>query len=159
MVFSKCVLYVFLQGFLLKTIVPKWIGTVVDSAGQRLSMKRFVRRDNTRYGKRHVPGQMNLTEAAYAETLLLRKMASEIIDWQFEAITFKLAPDCRYTPDFAIWMADGTMEFVDCKGGGPMDEKSRVKAKVAAERYPMFVFVIEQKKAKKDGGGWKREVF
>jgi hypothetical protein len=56
-------------------------------------------------------------------------------------------------------MADGTMEFVDCKGGGPMDEKSRVKAKVAAERYPMFVFVIEQKKAKKDGGGWKREVF
>jgi hypothetical protein len=102
---------------------------------------------------------MNQTEAAYAESLLVRKMASEIIDWQFEAITFKLAPDCRYTPDFAIWMADGTMEFVDCKGGGPMDEKSRVKAKVAAERYPMFVFVIEQKKAKKDGGGWKREVF
>jgi hypothetical protein len=122
-------------------------------------MRRFVRRDNTRYGKRHVPGQMNQTEAAYAETLLLRKMASEIIDWQFEAITFKLAPDCRYTPDFAIWMADGTMEFVDVKGSGPMDEKSRVKAKVAAERYPMFVFVIEQKKAKKDGGGWKREVF
>ncbi len=122
-------------------------------------MKRFIRRDNTKYGKRHKPGVMNQTESAYAEGLQARKLAGEIIDWQFEAMTFKLADGCRYTPDFAIWLADGSMEMVDTKGGGPMDEKSRVKVKVAAEKFPQFVFVIEQRQAKKHGGGWKREVF
>ncbi len=122
-------------------------------------MRKFVRRDNTKYGKRHKPGEMNQTEASYAESLQVRKLASEIIDWQFEAITFKLADGCRYTPDFAVWRHDGTMEFVDCKGGGPIDPKSIVKVKVAAERFPQFDFVIEQKQAKKAGGGWKREVY
>lgn len=123
-------------------------------------MKRhFLKRDNTRYGKRHKPGEMNQTETAYADGLQARKLAGEVIDFQFEAVTFKLATDCRYTPDFAIWLADGSMEFVDAKGGGPMDEKSRVKCKVAAEKFPQFTFVIEQKQAKKHGGGWKREVF
>ena len=122
-------------------------------------MQRFFKRDNTKYGKRHVPGQMNQTESAYAEGLQLRKMAGEVIRWEFESITFKLAPDTRYTPDFAVWLADGSMEFIDAKGGGPMDEKSRVKCKVAAEKFPQFVFVIEQKLAKRAGGGWKREVF
>ncbi len=51
------------------------------------------------------------------------------------------------------------MEFVDCKGPGPMDEKSRVKVKVTAEKFPQFAFVIEQKQSKKSGGGWKREEF
>jgi hypothetical protein len=86
-------------------------------------------------------------------------MAGEVIRWEFESITFKLAPDTRYTPDFAVWLADGSMEFIDAKGGGPMDEKSRVKCKVASEKFPQFVFVIEQKLAKRAGGGWKREVF
>ena len=120
---------------------------------------RFKRTDNTKYGKRHIPGQMNQTESAYADGLEVRKLAGEIIDWKFEAVTFKLAADTRYTPDFDIWLANGTMEFVDCKGGGPMDDKSRVKVKVAADKFPQFIFVIEQRLPKKLGGGWKREVF
>ena len=123
-------------------------------------MKKFYgRKDRTRYGKRHIPGVMNATESAYAETLEARRLTGEVLLWLFEAVTFKLAADCRYTPDFAVWLADGSMEFVDAKGGGPMDEKSRVKAKVAAEKFPQFDFVIEQKLPKKSGGGWKREVF
>lgn len=120
---------------------------------------RFMKRDNTRYGKRHQPGVMNQTEQAYADTLEARRLAGEIIRFEFEGMTFKLADGCRYTPDFDIWLADGSMEFVDCKGAGPMDDKSRVKVKVAAEKFPQFVFVIEQKQTKKSGGGWKREVF
>lgn len=120
---------------------------------------RFMRGDNTKYGKRHVPGQMNKTEQAYAAMLDERKATGEVIRWEFESMTFKLAHDCRYTPDFAIWLSDGSMELVDCKGGGPMDDKSRVKARVAAEKFPMFRFVIEQKQAVKSGGGWKREEF
>ena len=120
---------------------------------------RFFRRDNTKYGKRHTPGEMNKTEQAYADGLQLRKLAGEIIDFHFEAVTFKLAKDTRYTPDFSIWLADGSMEFVDAKGGGPMDEKSRVKVKCAAEKFPQFQFVIEQRLPKRDGGGWRREEF
>lgn len=115
--------------------------------------------DRTKYGKRHQPGVMNQTETQYAEGLEARKLAGEIIKWEFESVTFKLAPDCRYTPDFEVLLADHTIEFVDAKGGGPMDEKSRVKAKCAAEKFPEFMFVIEQKQAKKNGGGWKREEF
>lgn len=121
--------------------------------------QRFMRSDNTRYGKRHTPGQMNKTEEAYAEQLEIRKFSGEVIRWEFESMTFKIAKDCRYTPDFAVWLADGSMELVDCKGGGPMDDKSRVKVRCAAEKFPMFKFVIEKKLANKDGGGWKREEF
>ena len=122
-------------------------------------MKRFVKRDNTRYGKRHTPGQMNKTEEAYAQILEMRKLQGEVIRFDFEAITFKIAKDCRYTPDFAVWLVDGSMQFIDCKGAGPMDEKSRVKAKVAAELFPQFLFAIEQKQSKANGFGWKREEF
>lgn len=118
-----------------------------------------MRGDNTRYGKRHKPGVMNQTETAFASILEQRKAIGEVISWEFEAITFKVAENCRYTPDFAIWLKDGSMEFVDCKGAGPMDDKSRVKVKVVAEKFPQFAFVIEQKQNQKNGGGWKREVF
>ena len=68
--------------------------------------RAFRARDNTKYGKRHTPGVMNKTEEAYAKTLQVRKLAGEIVDWQFEAQTFKLAADCRYTPDFAVWLCE-----------------------------------------------------
>lgn len=113
-------------------------------------------RDNTKYGKRHVPGQMNKTEELYAADLQALKIAGEVVEWFFEAVTFKLAADTRYTPDFGVLYADGVLEFVDAKGGGPINPTSLVKVKCAAEKFPMFRFVIEQKKAKKDGGGWKR---
>ncbi|TXH16513.1 MAG: DUF1064 domain-containing protein [Hyphomicrobiaceae bacterium] len=119
----------------------------------------FKRADGSKYGKRHKPGVMNQTETAYSEILHARQLAGEVLLWAFESVTFKLADRCTYTPDFAVWLADGTMEFVDCKGGGPMDDKSRVKVKVAAEKFPQFVFVIEKRLSKKDGGGWKREEF
>ena len=115
--------------------------------------------DSTKYGKRHKPGVMNKTEEAYAELLQIRKLAGEIIEWQFEAVTFKLAEDTRYTPDFSVLLATGEQEFIDAKGGGPIDPKSLVKIKCAAEKFPQFKFVIEQKLAKKLGGNWKRTEF
>lgn len=121
--------------------------------------QRFIKRDNTRYGKRHKPGVMNQTETIYANELEAMKLSGVIIRWEFEGITFKIAEGCRYTPDFAVWLADGTMVFVDVKGGGPMDDKSRVKVKCVAEKFPMFTFQIAKRKAKKDGGGWAMEEF
>jgi len=122
-----------------------------------MPIRRFgARKDSSRYGKRHIPGVMNQTEEAYAELLQARKLAGDIIDWGFECVTFKIAKDCRYTPDFYVFYPDGSMEFVDAKGGGPIDPKSIVKIKAAADKFFQFQFATAQKLAKKNGGGWQR---
>ena len=101
-------------------------------------------------------GQMNSTEEAYHQHLAQRQHAGEIVWFKFEAMTFKLADDTRYTPDFAVMLADGQMEIHEVKGFWTDD--ARVKIKVAAELFP-FEFIAIKKKAKKDGGGWEKEVF
>ena len=52
----------------------------------------------------------NKTESAYESHLNLRKITGEIVWFQFEGLTFKLANDTRYTPDFALLLTDGTLE-------------------------------------------------
>src|SRR4051812_20033123 len=98
--------------------------------------RNFARfkRDNTKYGKRHIPGVMNQTESIYAEALELLKIQGTVLWWKFEAMTFKIAGNTRYCPDFDIFYADGIMEFVDAKGGGPIDPKSIVKVKCCADQ-------------------------
>lgn len=120
---------------------------------------KFKGRDNTRYGKRHVAGVMNKTEEAYANQLEILKLAGEIILWQFESVTFKIAPLCSFTPDFMVHLRSGEIHFIDVKGGGPIDEKSIVKIKCVAEKFPMFTFAQEKKLAKKDGGHFERREF
>jgi hypothetical protein len=110
-------------------------------------------RDNTKYGKRHVPGQMNVTESKYAEALEALRLTNHIISWKFESIKFKLADNCWFCTDFMVLYADGIMEFVDVKAAC-IDPKSIVKIKCAAEQFPYFRFVMEQRLPK--GGGWKR---
>jgi hypothetical protein len=102
---------------------------------------------------------MNKTEERFAEQLEIRKVAGELIEWRFEEITLKVAADTRYTADFVILHNDLTIELVDAKGGGPMDEKSRVKIKVAADKFWFFRFSIAKARTKKDGGGFLVEEF
>lgn len=101
-------------------------------------------------------GQMNGTEEAYHQHLAQRQHAGEIAWFKFEGMTFKLADDTRYTPDFVVMLADGQMEIHEVKGFWTDD--ARVKIKVAAALFP-FAFIAIKKKAKKDGGGWESEVF
>lgn len=106
---------------------------------------------------RHKSGEMNKTEAAYAaDALEPRKQAGEIADYWFERFTFKLADDCRYTPDFVVMLANGELECHETKGYWQDDAK--VKIRVAASMFP-FRFVAIQKQPKKDGGGWIYQEF
>lgn len=109
-----------------------------------------------KYGKRHKRGVMNKTEAAYANILEIRKLAGEIIEWAFEKDRFILAKRTTYTPDFRITHKDRTLEFVDVKGGQGATATSITKIKVCAEQNREFVFSVEKKLSKKQGGGWKR---
>lgn len=101
-------------------------------------------------------GKMNQTETAYAELLEANKQAGEILWYSFEGMTFKLADNTRYTPDFAVMRADGLIEIHEVKGFWRDD--ARIKIKVAAELFP-FRFIAVKKRAKKAGGGWSQEVF
>ena len=101
-------------------------------------------------------GQMNGTEAEYAQTLELRRRAGEIAWYRFEGLKLRLADNTFYTPDFAVMLANGIIECHEVKGFWTDD--ARVKIKIAAEMYP-FEFVAVQKRPKKDGGGWKKEEF
>lgn len=100
---------------------------------------------------KRVSGAMNGTEAAYAVHLDTRKAGREILDYWFEAMTFKLADGCRYTPDFVVQMVDGLIEVHEVKGH--WEDDALVKIKVAAELFP-FRFLAVQKIAQKAGGGW-----
>lgn len=106
---------------------------------------------------RHKSGEMNKTEAAYAADVLeRRKQAGEIADYWFERFTFKLADDCRYTPDFVVMLASGELECHETKGFWADDAK--VKIRVAASLFP-FRFVAIQRQSKKDGGQWVYQEF
>jgi len=97
-------------------------------------------------------GVMNKTEAAYGKRLELLKGAGEVLWYRFEGMKFRLADKTFYTPDFAVMLADGTMEIHEVKGFWTDD--ARVKIKVAAEMYPMRFLAI-----KKKAGGWEMEDF
>lgn len=103
------------------------------------------------------PGERNKTEAAYEEHLEARKQAGEVLWYKFEGLTFKLAPDTRYTPDFSVLLANGEFELHEVKGAKILFQPAaKVKTKVAAEMFP-FRFIAVFPIPKKDGGGWKME--
>lgn len=106
---------------------------------------------------RRIAGQMNKLEAQYAaEVLDALKLAGEIIEYWFERFTFKLADDCRYTPDFVVQTASGEMECHETKGF--WEDDAKVKIRVAADLFP-FRFVAIRRLPKKDGGGWQEQEF
>ena len=100
----------------------------------------------------HVRGQMNKTEAAYAERLALLQHAGEIRSYRFEAVKLRLANNTFYTPDFLV-VTDEQIEFHEVKGF--WQDAGRIKIKVAADQYPEFAFVAVQKCR----DGWEVEEF
>ena len=101
-------------------------------------------------------GQLNKTEEAYRRHLELRKVAGEVVWYAFEGIKLRLADKTFYTPDFAVQLADGSLELHEVKGRW-MDD-ARVKTKVAAAQFPIRIIAVTAQ-AKKLGGGWAIEEF
>jgi len=101
-------------------------------------------------------GQMNRTEAAYAQHLELLRNAGMVLWYRFEGLKLRLADNTFYTPDFVVMRADGQLEAHEVKGFWTDD--ARVKIKVAADQYPL-AFLAVKVKSKKEGGGWSTEEF
>jgi hypothetical protein len=83
---------------------------------------------------------MNKTEQAYAERLEVRRQTGDIAWYGFEGIKLRLADKTFYTPDFAVMLPDGGIEFHEVKGF--MRDDAAVKIKVAAEQFWMFRFYV-----------------
>lgn len=129
------------------------------------SMQRLMKADTTPAAaaqsaaalprhRRHEPGKMNKTEAAYAQHLDYRKAIGEVLWWGFELIKLRLAKATYLTIDFLVQVADGSFELHEVKGRKGdrywAEEDARIKLKVAAELTPLPVLVVWPKK----GGGW-----
>jgi len=100
---------------------------------------------------RLAPGTMNKTEAKYAAHLDRLKLAGDVLWYGFEAMTFKLAHDCRLTPDFIILRPDMSLAAHDVKGSPAIvSDDAKVKMRVAANLMPLPFFYAFPRK----GGGW-----
>lgn len=113
--------------------------------------------------RRRVPGEMNKTEAAFeAEFLAPRNADGELIWHGYEAMTFKLAKDLRYTPDFMAQAWDGQLFAYEVKGSKKnketgeksalVEDASLIKIKAAAQLFPV-VFRMAWKG--KEGWEWR----
>ena len=101
-------------------------------------------------------GTLNKTEKAYQDELERRRAAGEVLWAKFEGDKLRVADNTFLTIDFAVMVADGTLEMHEVKGWWHDD--ARAKTKIAAAMYP-FRFIAVRAKAKKHGGGWEIEEF
>lgn len=97
-------------------------------------------------------GGMNKTENAYAEHLAARQQAGEVLWFAFEALRLRLAEKTFYNPDFAVQLADLSLEVHEVKGH--WEDDARVKIKVAAAMYPLRFVAVQRVQ-----GAWKFETF
>lgn len=80
-------------------------------------MKPWVKPGQGGRGLRLKAGELNATEAAYErEVLAPAKERGEVLAYWFEGVTFRIAQDVRYTPDFLVHAADGYLEVHEVKG-------------------------------------------
>lgn len=103
-------------------------------------------------GRQRTPGTMNSLERNYSQQLELRKAAGEVLWWGYEVLTWKLAPDTRYTPDFLVLMANTQLECHETKGGFTRED-SWIKLKLAASLFPVTFRLVKFSKA----AGWTFE--
>ena len=93
---------------------------------------------------------LNETEKRYLKMLRERFPFQPIM---IQAITLRLAHNCRYTPDFSYCLPTGALVFVETKGAF-VREDAIVKLKTAAAMFPQFTFI----KAQYKNGKWSEKV-
>ncbi len=104
--------------------------------------------------------RMNALERSYAQQLDLLVRAGRLATWAFEALTFRLGFDLRYTPDFLLVRPDGEVELHDTKGtkrrrGTAIAyerEDARAKIRAAAAAFPFRFCLVYL-----DAGVWRVE--
>lgn len=93
--------------------------------------------------------RMNKTEEAFARLLNNAVKTGEILRWHFEHLTFKLAPNTRYTPDFLAVLPSNKWHIFEIKGH--LEDDAAVKFKTVCDKFPEISFQMIRKKKE----GWE----
>ena len=89
-------------------------------------------------------------EAAYANSLEMAKQAGEILRYDYEPISFKLANGKRYRPDFVVVYKDH-IAFHEVKGRWMKNRRDGMTHLIwAAQRFPMFRWILIER----ERGAW-----
>lgn len=108
----------------------------------------------TKAARQHAPrvaGQMNKTEARYANELEIRRRVGEIASYYYEPLKLKLASRASYRPDFRVALPDGCVEYHEVKGARRtktgrvrpnVTPTAMVKIRVAAALYRDVAFYL-----------------
>jgi hypothetical protein len=96
--------------------------------------------------------RLNKTE----KSCLLWLRCLKVPGLQIQAVTFLLAADCRFTPDFSWFDENRRWTFGDCKGTRSdgkilIEEDAAIKLRTAARTFPWLRFV---KLWVPKGGAW-----
>lgn len=82
----------------------------------------------------------SLLEARYYAQLKLRQKAGDIVFF-LRQTPFHLPGGVKYVVDFTVFLADGTIEFIDTKGKDtPM---SLAKRKMVEDLYPIEIKIVK----------------
>ena len=109
------------------------------------------------------PGFKSKWESLYAVELDYQKAAGEIVEWLYEPITLNLTESSivdgkkvraiTYTPDFAAWLPDGKLRFIEIKGYRRTKDINRFKQGKDKFRNVEFIMV------KHVSGEWDRMIY
>lgn len=109
----------------------------LSALGEILSRKRRIKEKG-----------MNKTEREFSKILDKAARKGEIVRWQFEEVSLKIAPSTRYIPDFIAVLPTGAWQVFEIKGH--LEDDAAVKFKAAAEKYPEMSFHM----LKRQRGQW-----
>lgn len=135
---------------------PKLTGTYRMAKPRQPHVAKKRAEGGSRALGRLPPGVMNKTEASYSAYLEGLRRSGDIVWFRFEPLKLRIAKATFYEPDFLVMRADGTLEFHEVKGR--WEDDARVKIKVAAEAFGIFLFVAVTVD-KSSSTGWKEERF
>jgi len=78
-------------------------------------------------------------ERSYYNQLKLRQQNGEVLFFLLQT-PFMLPGNIKYVVDFTVFLSDGTVEFIDCKGF--MTPMSALKIKQVEELYPVTIKIV-----------------
>ena len=84
-------------------------------------------------------------ERSYYNQLKLRQANGEVLFF-LQQTPFQLVGGVKYVVDFTVFLSDGTVEFIDCKG--VMTPMSILKIKQVEEIYPIKIKIVGNKGVK-----------
>ena len=78
-------------------------------------------------------------ERSYYDQLKLRQQSGDVIFF-LRQVAFELPGGVKYVTDFQVFLADGTIEFIDTKGKDTA--MSIAKRKIVEELYPVQIKIV-----------------